>query len=324
MIAPYGIRLLLVCLASFFLIHQVLALLAAACAPAAIRRAGLMPASNAARFLLALRLFPCSAACFVVVAFCVPAFIQLEPEASGETVGVPCLIAAFLGLMLWVVSLARGLRTVAGTRRFAKECLSASSETYFEPEQSPVWVVDASVPLVALTGVVQPKLVVSAPVIRALSRRELAAALRHEGAHRASRDNFKRLLIFLAPDLFPFVSGFRTLERSWGQFAEWAADDVAVAGRPEQSIALAAALLCVARLTNRRDALRWHASFLIGHYDLAQRIERLLLIEDANPAAAEGPSLAPPLAAFLLGLAAVAWHPALAASVHEILERLIA
>ena len=74
------------------------------------------------------------------------------------------------------------------------------------------------------------RLVVSQSVMDTLSREEKEAALRHETAHRDSRDNLKKLLFLLSPDILPFASGLKSLERGWSKFTEWAADDKAVSG----------------------------------------------------------------------------------------------
>jgi Zn-dependent protease with chaperone function len=107
----------------------------------------------------------------------------------------------------------------------------------------------STAPLLALAGIVRPRLVISRGVLRALSAEELAAALRHERAHWTARDNLKRLCILLTPGILPFAGSSRTLERGWRKFAEWAADDRAVAGSARRSCALAAALVRVARMT---------------------------------------------------------------------------
>ena len=115
MIAPYLIftyvtRFLCLCLACFFLVHLAVGLFVSLTASWAIRRASRMDARPAARFLLALRLLPAGAASIVVAGACAPSYLWLEPEASVEEVGLACLAAAVLGLIILAFSMARGVR----------------------------------------------------------------------------------------------------------------------------------------------------------------------------------------------------------------------
>ncbi len=62
--------------------------------------------------------------------------------------------------------------------------------------------------MMAMAGVMHPKLVVSKAVLAALSQEQKEAAFRHEAAHRSSRDNLKRLMFLLSPDVVPFVAAW--------------------------------------------------------------------------------------------------------------------
>jgi beta-lactamase regulating signal transducer with metallopeptidase domain len=143
----------------------------------------------------------------------------------------------------------------------------------------------------------------------------LAVALRHERAHRASRDNLKRLLIQLAPAVFP---GLRKLEQAWIQSAEWAADDRATEGDPDRSAALAEALLRVARLQSTIAMPTLVTSLVAADEDLAQRVNRLL---DA-PAVAE-PSRRFELFAFSIAAVLIAVLATNLRVVHLLLESLL-
>jgi beta-lactamase regulating signal transducer with metallopeptidase domain len=322
-ISSYFFRLLCLSLAAFFLVHLALGLVVSSLAPAAIRIARRLGPRRAVRFLLALRLFPLGIAMFAAAGLCVPSYLQFEPKATAEHIGFVCLAAAILGAAVWGVSIARALRAAAGSLRYTRHCRRIGRRTWLPGESSPVWVVErCAAPLLALIGVVRPRLVVSKNVLSGLSSRQLAAALRHEHAHWVSRDNLKRLLMLLAPDVFPFVRAFRAIERSWAMFAEWAADDSAVAGDSRHSLSLAAALVRVARMGAAAQP-PLASSLLAGDRDLAERVERLL---HAAPGKCGRHRHALTISASLTlaaSLLVVILQPATLRGVHLLLEHLI-
>jgi len=320
MTLAYIPRLVCISLATFFLAHLALGLGVSLIARPAARLGERIRPHLAARCLLVLRLLPAVGAALIVVVVCLPSYLWLEPEAPTERVGFGCLAVALLGIAMWAVSLARGLRAAAGSRRFLRRCQNAG-----HPARLPgVWIVDGAAPLVALGGIVRPRLVISRGVISALSPDELAAALRHERAHWTSRDNLKRLCILLTPGILPFAGSSRTLERGWRKFAEWAADDSAVAGSTRRSFALAAALVRVARMT--ADEPQSPLARLLGDADqLAARVDRLLRPAPPSQLPA-GPRPILALSAILLmagSLAAAVLQPAALYSVHLALEHLV-
>jgi Zn-dependent protease with chaperone function len=320
MTLAYIPRLVCISLATFFLAHLALGLGVSLIARPAARLGERIRPHLAARCLLVLRLLPAVGAALIVVVVCLPSYLWLEPEAPTERVGFGCLAVALLGIAMWAVSLARGLRAAAGSRRFLRRCQNAG-----HPARLPgVWIVDGAAPLVALGGIVRPRLVISRGVISALSPDELAAALRHERAHWTSRDNLKRLCILLTPGILPFAGSSRTLERGWRKFTEWAADDSAVAGSTRRSFALAAALVRVARMT--ADEPQSPLARLLGDADqLAARVDRLLRPAPPSQLPA-GPRPILALSAILLmagSLAAAVLQPAALYSVHLALEHLV-
>lgn len=307
MTLAYLPRLVCLSLAAYFLLHVALGSVVSLLASPAIRAAGRLPPGLAARCLLALRLLPAAAAATIVMAVCLPSYLWLEPDAPAERVGFACVAAALLAAGMWIVSLARGLRAALSSRRFVQRCDGAMAD---------------GPPLLAVAGIVHPRLVISRAILRALPAEELAVALRHERAHCTAHDNLKRLLIMLTPPVLPFASSSRTIERGWSKFTEWAADDRAVAGSRRRSIALAAALVRVARMTT--IAAPSPALLLLGDADqLAARVDRLLRPQPPAPRAPR-PMLG--LGAFLLmaaSLAAAICQPAALYSVHRVLEHLV-
>src|SRR5208282_2064249 len=105
MILPYTVRLLCLCLASFFLLHAALGLAVALAAPGALKLAEKMRARPAARFLFFLRVLPALLAAIVVLGLTVPSYMWLEPQSAEESVGLACCAAALMGAAVWCVSI---------------------------------------------------------------------------------------------------------------------------------------------------------------------------------------------------------------------------
>jgi beta-lactamase regulating signal transducer with metallopeptidase domain len=226
--------------------------------------------------LFVLRLAPLALALVAVLAFCIPSYLWLEPEATGEKVGLLCVAMAVLGFALWIPALKRVIGAVRGTNRYLTECERHGRKIAVPGENSPALLLADKAPVLAVAGVFRPRLLISRRVMRELSAEQRETALRHEHAHRTSGDNFKRLLILLAPDAVPFVASFSGLERAWSKFTEWAADDEATAGDPERALTLASALVRVAKMGSRPRANVLSCSLVGGSQELSQRVDRLL------------------------------------------------
>jgi Zn-dependent protease with chaperone function len=315
-------RILCLSLASFFLVHLVLGLLTRILTPWSIRAAERFRAYSAARFLLAVRFLAPASALFVAL-WTVPTYSWMERVARAERVGFWCLGAALLGIFCLLVPMARGLTSVIRMLRYFRRCQRAGRFVRLPGERLPALVIEGSFPFFAVAGIFRPHLVVSAPILSALSAEQLAAAIRHERAHRLALDNLKRLAVLLAPDLLPFFGGFTALESAWMRFAEWAADDRVAAGNPRRSVSLAAALVRIAGLGLCQEPPALMTPLLTDGQDLALRVNRLL---DAAPLTARR-RRRPMLTAFLalsLGgaLSVAAAQPVALRSLGGALERL--
>jgi Zn-dependent protease with chaperone function len=329
MMAPYLLRLLCLCLAGFFVIHCVVGLVVAVSGPAAVRFARRMRPRLAGRFLLALRLLPAALALFVVAGLCVPSYLWLEPETSAEEMGAGCLAAAILAAALWTISTAHGVRAAARSARHLRGCERLSHPSSLPGSLVPVWILEVPAPMLALVGVFGSRVLISSGVMSALSAGQLAAALRHEEAHRVSRDNLKRLVLLLAPGLLPGFRGFDAIERGWARFTEWAADDDAVAGDARLSLSLAAALVRIARMAGATPAAPLSASFLVDSSflgdsrEISARVDRLLSPAPAAPMQRPDTAVIAAGLALAAGCSACMLHPATLQRAHRIIEQLI-
>ena len=323
MTLTYVLKLLCLCLASFFLVHLALATLMSLATPAALRIAGQMRSAAAARLLFFLRMLPAASSALIVAGLCIPSYLQLEPRtATSEEVGLLCLGFAILALVLWVGSFIRGIRAMTRSVHYLRHCQRIGSKTDLPGEPSPVWLLEEPAALFAIAGITRPRLLISRQVVDMLSGDQLAAALQHEHAHWISHDNLKRLFFALAPGVLPFLNGFVRLERGWTRYMERAADDRAAGGDAVRSLSLATALVRVSRLGIAARPVPLMAPLLADDEDLQGRVERLL---NPVPLAETHTSWMGCLmaGAALILVAGLFTLPALLYPVHRFLERLI-
>jgi hypothetical protein len=325
MTLPYYLRLLCLCLATFYVVHTMVWLVVRGTSSAAVKIAGTMRPRMASRLLFAMRVAPMAVTTFLVVGFCVPSYIWLEPDITGERVGWFCLLAAAIGAVAWAISLLRGVISIVRTENYVRRCRLELGTEEHSPVSADVVVLNGANAVMAVAGVVHPKLVVSQTVLDALSDDQREAAFRHEAAHRASRDNLKRLLLLLSPDVMPFVDGLGRIEHAWATFTEWAADDEAVDGSQDRALSLASALVRVAKLGVHSAPGYVLSSLLENDHDLETRVDRLL----REPAYAEKPLQ--PVVAFMRSAALVVGGVALTlmmwpgslGNIHRLLEHLV-
>ena len=292
---------------------------------AAVKIAGTMRPRLASRLLFGVRIAPAAVTAFLVVGFCVPSYLWLEPDIASERVGWFCLLAAAAGAVAWAVSLLRGWFRSCAPRAMCGTAVVNRRPRSGQPTAADIVVLNGSAAVMAVAGVVHPRLVVSQSVLDALSDDQREAAFRHEAAHRVSRDNLKRLLLMLSPDVMPFVGGLSRLEHAWATFTEWAADDEAVDGSQDRALSLASALVRVAKLGVHSAPGYVLSSLLDDDRDLETRVDRLL----REPAYAEKPLQ--PFVAFMRSAALVAgsvavtlmmW-PGSLGNIHRLLEHLV-
>jgi beta-lactamase regulating signal transducer with metallopeptidase domain len=213
---------------------------------------------------------------FAVLAFCIPSYLWLEPEATGEKVGFFCVLTAVMGVGVWVLSILRVAGAVRGTNRYLHECERHGRKVNVRGADSPALLLADKTPVLAVAGVLRPQLLISKRVMRGLSVQQREAALSHERAHCKSGDNLKRFLILLAPEALPFLPTFRGLDRGWSKFTEWAADDQASAGDPQRALSLASALVTVAKMGSKPRLGYLSCSLVGGNQELSERVDRLL------------------------------------------------
>jgi Zn-dependent protease with chaperone function len=270
--APYAIQGAALALAWFFVVN----LLSCGAVIAIARRQARRRPAPSPGLWFALRMLPAVSAFAFVVGIFVPSYWRFEPREAREAVDMTLTICAIGAMALLAMAAYRGIsawrsavwRTRAWMRTARPLALSGTTIPAFE--------IDADAPVLALAGVLRPRLLVTRALVLALTPEELAASVAHEIGHSHARDNLKRLLMRAAPDLFGATSSARALERGWAAASEHHADRIASDHNPAARCALASALLKVARLTPVPPPLAEPISTLIGGGDIASRVCSLL------------------------------------------------
>src|SRR5215472_8111928 len=325
--AAYLFRLVCLSLASFFLVNGIAGAAARLFSGTAIRIAGKIRSRAAARFLFILRMLPSVLGLTVVLGLCVPSYLWLEPQIGSERVGWGCLLLAGLPGIQCSRSLVRTARAIGASARIRSEWRQAGNDALLTEESRTLadenaLVVPKKEPLLALSGAFRPRMVISRSVLTGLSKEQLDVAVRHEIAHRDSRDNLKRLFLVLSPEFFPFANRFVALEKTWARFSEWAADDEAMQGDSQRALSLAAALLRVARMGAGPRLSILHTCLLPADDDLSARVDRLLSVEPLSRETTSHPRFRGVVPGVCFAVCALIFVslPAALASVHRLLE----
>jgi Zn-dependent protease with chaperone function len=316
----YLFRLFCLSLASFFLLHSLLALSILALAPRVVRASKKLRSDVAARLLFRLRLAPFAVSLLLVAGLAIPSFLLLEPESEKEAVGSLCLVAAALGGALLLFPALRSLRAGIASIRLGRFWEMTGIRIRIAGAPAPVFMVNEDRPVLALHGIVHPRILISSGIVNALSPELMSAAMRHEAAHVSARDNLRKLALILAPGVFPFIHGFRSLEQAWAQAAEWAADDRASTGGAGSPIVLAEALVRIARMADAPRLPLLTTSLLSRRAEFSLRVERLL-----EPSPFHAPRRIPVLIVLLpfLAVTAFLFRNDTLHAVHRLLEYLV-
>ena len=321
-----GISMLFGC---FYAVHFA-ASVAAACMWRLIRsRAAAWPGRRRSDLLCALRIVPLALATTFTLAFVLPAFVAFEPSVSSEAVGPKLAIIAGLAAIGLTAAFARIFASWWRTRRLVNSWLKFSSPELIDGFDLPAYRIEHDFPVLAVVGIVRPRVFVAEKVLAGLDAAELHASIAHELGHIAARDNLKRIAMRLCADLlvFPFTA---SLDRAWSEAAETAAD--AAAAERSTALDLASALIKIGRLAPAGRNYKLPAgAYLLEPDDLslAVRIEALVAMSDHHASAM--PAAALPSAAFyaivLIAVGAIlslSLNTAFLGSIHDLTEKVLA
>jgi Zn-dependent protease with chaperone function len=228
--------------------------------------------------LFASRVLPLAASVGITFAFVVPSFQLLEPRSMEEGIGTIPLALGVCALIVIACGCFRVIAAQTRTSRVVARWLEGAHPLNVDAAIETIGPIvtfrsTREAPPLTLVGVRKPRVLVSVSTVTLLTRDELNIALKHELAHRQSRDNLKKLVFRFCP--FP---GMAKLESAWSQAAEFAADDAAVSNL-DDAVDLAAALVKLSRLVPVEAAPVCTVRFVTGC--IGARVARLLVWDEA-------------------------------------------
>lgn len=249
-----------------------------------------------ADLLFLLRVMPVAASVVLSLALIVPSFLLFEPHDSDETITPQLVVIVGLSVAGIIAASARILASWWRTRRLTRQWMRNAEAFDLEGFDLPAYRIEHPFPVLAVIGVLRPRIFAATQVLEALSPDELTAALAHEAGHVASRDNFKRVTMRVCGDMLVLPLG-RDLDRRWLEAAESAADEFASEnGGSANTLDLASALVKIGRITPPGKA--WElpsGAYLTEPEDtsIATRVQDLVDRADAVSTREKRPSLVP-------------------------------
>ncbi len=265
----FGVTLTLVLLASFGLSTLLLSLAVAFC-----WRAGWLARLTKANAVLGMRLVPVVGSTVLVLTIVLPAFLLYEPPHARDEPGALLMISAALALLALADGARRAWQAGRATRALVRR--SRPLLVHSLPGGAEVSVINVAEPLVAVVGSWRQRIVAARCVAAACDGEEFRQVIAHETAHRNARDNLKLLALLAMPDVLAWLPAGRALTAQWRAATELEADECASGADPHKRVALASALIKVARLSVATG--RSHRAVRAGGRGggLEQRIRRLL------------------------------------------------
>ena len=293
-------------------------------------------AATRARFIFILRTFPATAALLVVIVFLIPSYLAFEPRQTNEAVSIKLGLLALFSATGIALALWRGIATWLATKKLTDDWLTNAEIVSLENLPLPAYRINHQFPVVAVVGVLRPKLFVAGQIFDSLNAEELSAVIAHETAHVASRDNLKHWLMRICRDalvIFPFSY---SLDKEWAEAVELAADEKAASCESDRAaLDLAQAIIKIARLipAGIKPTMPAGAFLIDGETEsgdaLVRRIGRLIELTESKPDFSGWQSRFPNLAAWfcfalLLLMTLTATNSDALAILHTVIERVVA
>jgi Zn-dependent protease with chaperone function len=266
-------------LAALLSINAFASMLAAACWRVIDNPTKRWSSHSRAQILFAMRVGPPALALLIVFGLVIPSYLIHEPRSSGEIVSGKLAALALISMLGVVLAVWRGLKSWIATRTLLGQWLAGAQRIEIADVDIPAFSIEHPFPVIAVVGLIRPRLFIARKVLDSLSEEELLAALAHESGHLEAYDNLRRTLIRACKDMLTIVPCGRSLDRAWAENAEAAADETAATRGSAVALNLASALIEIARMVpaGGRPTMPI-TSFLLGNEidGVKGRVKRLL------------------------------------------------
>ncbi|MGI8918070.1 MAG: M48 family metalloprotease [Pyrinomonadaceae bacterium] len=207
-----------------------------------------LSAASCASLIFLLRTFPVVLGIVCVSLLLIPAYLEHEPRDGHEPVSLKLAIIASVSAIGLALALFRGLAAWRATSRLNSDWLRHAEPITLPQVKIPSYRIQHQFPVIAIVGVLRPRLFIAEQVLDSLGQEELIAAIEHEAGHVVSNDNLRRGLMRACRDVLVMIPSGRLLDRAWLEASESAADEHAAERGRRVALDLASALVKIARL----------------------------------------------------------------------------
>ncbi|MGH9970869.1 MAG: hypothetical protein ACREBG_24180 [Pyrinomonadaceae bacterium] len=319
-------------LAALLTLNSVASLFAALLWRLLKRRARRFSAASCARIVFLLRTFPIATGIACVTILLAPAYLTHEPRTSHEHISSKLAFVAFVSAIGLAVAVFRGLAAWRATSRLKSDWMQHAERIELQQVGIPAYRMQHQFPVIAIIGILRPRLFIADQIFSSLAPAELLAAIEHEAGHLIANDNLKRGLMRACRDALLMIPCGRSLDRAWVQASEAAADEYAAGRGGKVALDLASALVKIARLVPAgiRPAMPAGA-FLVGVDEeggVKVRVGRLIQLANDTRRLRRTALISRiptwiPMAVTVLIAAIAANEPQILASVHSLIEHAV-
>lgn len=288
-----------------------------------------LSAASRAGIIFLLRTFPIGLGIICVSLLLIPAYIEHEPRSGHEPVSLKLAIIACASGLGLAFALFRGLAAWRATSRLKSDWLRHAQRIELPQVKIPSYRIQHQFPVIAIVGVLRPRLFIAEQVFTSLAPEELMAAIEHEAGHVVANDNFRRGLLRACRDVLVMIPSGRQLDRAWIEASEAAADEYAAGRGRRVALDLASALVKIARLipAGIKPAMPAGA-FLVAAEEVSgvkNRVRRLVQLAEETRSFGKRALISRiplwiPIGLTILVTALAANEPHILASVHIVIE----